>query len=159
METKWDEINAQKRMDILKGQTANQSWNLLLSMQPQIDKGKENKSINGLLEDYEAIYKKLLQHNVKMILGRELKIEEKAIEDSKLVKIGVAWKDKKFQDKKLSCKHDDTDSYISVDIDKLEKTDDGFIYETDQERLILKEIPEDKRHSEKAPHYEIYKEE
>ena len=78
---------------------------------------------------------------------------------SKLVEIGAAWKDKKFPDTKLSCKHNNASEYKQVMISELEKTDDGYIYETDQEKLFLKVIPEEKRTNPKMPHYKIFKEE
>ncbi len=157
----WDVINAQKRLDILKGQTANQAWNAVLNKVETIP----DKSI---LKEYEKLYNFLLEQNIKMILGKEGdKIPEKTIkadqlkntEETKLVEIGAAWKDKKFPDLKLNCKQNDSDSYISVEIEKLEKTEDGYIYETDQEKLILREIPEEKRTNPRMPYYRIFKEE
>ena len=102
-------MNAKKRMQILEGQTANQAWNLLLTLNPTIDKGKENESFNGLLEDYEKIYRRLLQQNVKMIIGKEgpkipetdQPLDESTSKEKKIVEIRAAWKDKKYPNKKL----------------------------------------------------------
>ena len=90
----------------------------------------------------------------------DTKQETKETKEKELVVIGAAWPDKKFPDTKLSCKHNDSGSYKTVEISELEKTEDGYIYKATQseEKLILTEIPEEERKNPKMPKYRIYKE-
>lgn len=63
----WNQLNEKKRLEIVKGQTANQLWNLIVEKAacdevrfPEFDE---------MLKAYEEGFPKLLKMNKKLLLG------------------------------------------------------------------------------------------
>ena len=62
----WDKINGRKRLEILKGQTANQLWSLVIA---RANDENEYPSFKDLLKVYEEEFPKLLEVNKKLLIG------------------------------------------------------------------------------------------
>ena len=165
-EPNWEVINQRKKIDIVKGQTANMAWNLSLQLLETDEVGKD-----GLIDYYEKFFPKLLEVNLKLLNGNhadtgprvianvpagsnyttESKAYNKKASDPKMQEIGAAWIDKRFKDK-LSCKNTETGEWASV---KLSELKDGK-YESSNGTWLFKKI--ENRTNEKMPLYRIYKE-
>ena len=62
----WDAINGQKRLEIIKGQTANQLVGILIArMQKQ---GIDYKDFNEFLQEYEKQFPRLLEVNKRLLI-------------------------------------------------------------------------------------------
>ena len=62
----WDKINGEKRLEIIKGQTANQLVGILIArMQKQ---NIDYKDFNEFLQEYEKQFPRLLEVNKRLLI-------------------------------------------------------------------------------------------
>ena len=64
-----DKIDEKKRLEIVKGQTANQLWNLVV--EKAACEEAEFPEFKEILKSYEEGFPKLLEINKKLLLGDE----------------------------------------------------------------------------------------
>ena len=72
----WEQINNKKRYEIIKGQTANQLWNLIVGKAACEE--AEFPEFKEILKSYEEGFPRLLEINIKLLLGKGGDEDEKA---------------------------------------------------------------------------------
>ena len=72
----WEKINEKKRLEIVKGQTANQLWNLII--EKAACEEAEFPEFTAILKSYEDGFPRLLEVNKRLLLGNGGDEDEKA---------------------------------------------------------------------------------
>lgn len=94
----------------------------------------------------------------EILIEKAMKVIQDKLGNSKdgnLKEVGAAWPHKEFSDC-LSVQMSKTGKWEDVQLDELEKTNEGYRQKTNEGVFIFKKIPAEKRKNNKMPIFRIY---